>query len=158
MEASTKKSSSASRRRRDGAPAGAVFSPGWYLQQLLKLYAQRIIPGLLDRVLVCDADTVFLRGVDMLARFHDGGGGGASSRLVPLYTASAEHNRPFLEHMSRLLPSLPRVHGMVSGVSHHMILERDVVEALFAEVEAAPALWPKTMMLSGSPPNDAMFR
>jgi hypothetical protein len=34
---------------------------GWYLQQLLKLYAGLIIPDILDRYLVIDADTFFLK-------------------------------------------------------------------------------------------------
>jgi diguanylate cyclase (GGDEF)-like protein len=36
---------------------------GWYLQQLFKLYAGLVIPGILHRYLVVDADTFFLRPV-----------------------------------------------------------------------------------------------
>jgi hypothetical protein len=34
---------------------------GWYLQQLLKLYAGKIIPGILEKYLVLDSDTFFLK-------------------------------------------------------------------------------------------------
>ena len=34
---------------------------GWYLQQLLKLYAGKIIPNILDKYLVIDSDTFFLK-------------------------------------------------------------------------------------------------
>lgn len=32
---------------------------GWYLQQLLKMYAGNVIPGILNRYLVIDSDTYF---------------------------------------------------------------------------------------------------
>ena len=34
---------------------------GWYLQQLLKLYAGKVIPNILDKYLVIDSDTYFLK-------------------------------------------------------------------------------------------------
>jgi len=38
---------------------GKTSRNGWYLQQLLKLYAGTIIPDILDKYLVIDADTFF---------------------------------------------------------------------------------------------------
>ena len=35
--------------------------PGWYLQQLIKLYAPLVIPDLTEHVLVLDADTLLAR-------------------------------------------------------------------------------------------------
>src|SRR3990167_6051734 len=42
---------------------GTSFRNGWYLQQLLKLYAIRILPNSPNFVLIIDADTFFLRPV-----------------------------------------------------------------------------------------------
>ena len=40
---------------------GKLERNGWYLQQLLKLYAGKIIPNILDKYLVIDSDTFFLK-------------------------------------------------------------------------------------------------
>lgn len=38
---------------------GKLSRNGWYLQQLIKLYAGLVIPDILERYLVVDADTFF---------------------------------------------------------------------------------------------------
>lgn len=101
-------------------PAGRA---GWYLQQLLKLYAPLVLKDALANILLVDADTVFYRKV----KFMDG----------PhwLYDFNRETHAPYFEHMARLYlqPWRPRVSGIVNA----MILNRGVVEALFKHVEAA---------------------
>ena len=37
---------------------------GWYLQQLLKLYIWQVVPELMERYLVLDSDTFFLRSAN----------------------------------------------------------------------------------------------
>jgi FkbM family methyltransferase len=97
---------------------------GWYLQQLLKLYCPFVFPGATHRVLVVDADTVFLRTCRML-----------DERGYALYALSGEHHAAYFSHMERLLPALTRV-ASESGIVHHLIFDRTVLETLFAEVEA----------------------
>ena len=44
---------------------GKLKRNGWYLQQLLKLYAGIVIPNILDRYLVIDCDTFFFKANDI---------------------------------------------------------------------------------------------
>ena len=97
----------------------------WYLQQLIKLYAQSAVqPRLSDHVLVVDADVVFLRPVEVV----DADGRG-------LHNVGTEHHLPYFAHMDRLLPGLHRVQDS-SGITHHMVFRRRVLDDLFERVEA----------------------
>jgi hypothetical protein len=89
---------------------------GWFLQQLIKLYAGFVIPGLLPRYLVLDADTCFLKPTT----FTEG------PQL--LYWCSLERHEPYMQHMNRLLPTLTRYYHRLSGICHHMMLDRAVVQ------------------------------
>ena len=45
---------------------GKSWRNGWYLQQLIKLYSGQVIPGILDRYLVLDSDTFFLKPIKFI--------------------------------------------------------------------------------------------
>ena len=98
---------------------------GWVYQQLLKLYAPLVIPGISSNVLILDADVVFFRPIQFLT---DSGAG--------LYTVGGEYFLPYFEHMHRLLPGLTRVFPSQSGISHHMLFQKSVIESLFADIRA----------------------
>ncbi len=104
---------------------GRLNRNGWYLQQLLKLYAGFIIPTLLDTYLVIDADITFLKPT----HFYEDG--------KFLYNYSNEYHRPYFTHMSRLHPSLIKVDRYKSGISHHMIFQKQYLKELFDMVERA---------------------
>jgi glycosyltransferase involved in cell wall biosynthesis len=95
---------------------------GWYMQQLIKLYAGSSIPGILENYLILDADvyvvkpTTFMRG------------------NIPLYALGKEHHMPYFRHMFRLHPTLFRVNN-VSGICHHMMFTQKYLQELFALVE-----------------------
>jgi hypothetical protein len=95
---------------------------GWYLQQLLKLYAGTCIPGILPNYLVLDSDTFFLKPT----RFMDG------PRV--LFNCSTEYHAPYFSHMKRLHPSFERA-GAESGICHHMLITTAYVKELMALVE-----------------------
>lgn len=97
---------------------------GWYLQQLFKLYALYVIPNLSSNVLLLDSDTIFLK----TTRFTDSTGAG-------LYAIGSEFHRPYFNHMNRLIPGLNRVFPNYSGICHHMIIQRDVLDDLFRTVQ-----------------------
>lgn len=97
---------------------------GWYYQQLLKLYAPFVIPGISSNVLLLDADTIFLNPV----KFQDHQGGG-------LYNVGFEFFPAYFEHAERLLPGFQRVFPKHSGITHHMLVQKAVIESLFCEVE-----------------------
>lgn len=88
---------------------------GWYLQQLLKLYASQCIPGLLSNYLVIDADTCFLKPT----RFFDGSN-------KPFLTIGYEYHPEYFYHMQRLHPSLSRTINP-SGICHHCMFNKGYV-------------------------------
>ncbi len=98
---------------------------GWIYQQLLKLYAPFIIPDLSSNVLVLDADTVFLHPVSFLDEEGNG-----------LYNPSHNECFAYHNHMHKLLPEINAL-PKLSGVCHHMLLQRAVLEDLFSLVETA---------------------
>ncbi len=98
-------------------------SAGRYLQQLLKLYAGLIVPDILPRILVLDADTYFLRP----SRFFE--------HMKPFYTLGNEHHRPHFQHMKRLHPSYRKCFKYFSGTVHHMVFETPYVTAMMRQVE-----------------------
>lgn len=95
---------------------------GWYLQQLLKLYAGFVIPGILDDYLVIDCDTYMLKPIEF---FKNG---------KYQFNTGTEYHNPYFEHMKQLHPSLTKAHPE-SGISHHMIFNRKYVRNMFDMIE-----------------------
>jgi hypothetical protein len=95
---------------------------GWYLQQLLKLYASLIIDELLDNYLVIDADVFFLKPQEFFI----------NEKYV--FTISDEIHEPYFKHMNRLHPSFTKKIDN-SGISHHMIFNRQIVKEMINLVE-----------------------
>ena len=110
---------------------GSAKRPGRYLQQLLKLYFQRVHRCALEHVLAVDADTVFLQP----CRFIDAG--------RPVFNFGDRSEPAFFEHMRRLHPQLQRMMAY-SGITHAMVLKRawlrELHEAVAAHHSGAP-LW-----------------
>lgn len=96
---------------------------GWYLQQLIKLYAGVTIPGILDRYLVIDADTYFLKPVEFI-----------NAHNQCQYNFGREYHCHYFDHMQKLHPDLTRVYEL-SGICHHMMFETRIMKKLFEMVE-----------------------
>jgi len=105
---------------------------GWYLQQLLKLYAGRTIPGIRDYMVV-DADLVWYgKNIQMVA-VQDSGSGKSISYY---YNTAGQNRAPYFEHIARLTGgAVKRVERSISGITHHMIFKLDVLEALLTMCE-----------------------
>lgn len=103
---------------------GKLNRNGWYLQQLIKLYAPFVIPGMLDTYLVLDSDTFFLKPTT----FIDTDG-------KCLYNTGVEYHIPYFKHMEKLFPHLRRYDSRVSGICHHMMFEKKFISELFSIVE-----------------------
>lgn len=111
-------------------------SVGWYFQQLLKFYAVFVIPNISENILILDSDTVFFRRVKMF-----------DYQGRALYNISKDKNierRDFDQdvaaHIRKLLPeiaveNLPQEFHEVSGISHHMVFNREILRDLFTRVE-----------------------
>jgi hypothetical protein len=95
---------------------------GWYFQQLIKLYAGSIIPDILPRWLVIDADTFFLRPTSFIR----------DNKC--LYANGTEYWPYYFDHMNRLIPGLNKVEP-ISGICHHMMFEQRFVKELMNLVE-----------------------
>ena len=98
---------------------------GWYFQQLVKLYAPYVIPDLSSNILCLDADTIFLSPVKFVTDSGD-----------PLYTLATEYHKPYFDHMERLLPGLKRMFPKCSGISHHMLFQKHILDRLFQRVQS----------------------
>lgn len=96
---------------------------GWYFQQLLKLYAGLVIPDILPRYLVIDADTFFLQPTT----FYD--------RMIPCYSLGMENHPPYFAHLQRLHPNFRKGFKYFSAIVHHMVFEVPHVRALMQWVE-----------------------
>jgi len=104
---------------------GKHRSPGWYFQQLLKLYSPFVIPDISSNVLVIDADTIFMNPVEFL---NDSFGG--------LFCYSPEGAKPaYFKHAERLVPGYKRIYPKVYSVCHHMLFQKPILEDLFHTVE-----------------------
>lgn len=93
---------------------------GWYLQQLIKLYAAKILG--LENYLVIDCDTFFLKPTYF---FYDG---------LPLYNTGDENHTPYFVHMKKLHPSLIKQNER-SGICHHMVFQKHILDELFQLIE-----------------------
>jgi len=103
---------------------GNTSRNGWYLQQLFKLYSGLIIPNILDKYLVIDSDTFFLKPTF----FYENG--------RCLYNYGNENHPDYFQHMKLLHPRLKKVYTDKSGICHHMIFETKYIEELFDMVES----------------------
>lgn len=96
---------------------------GWIYQQLLKLYACYVIPNLSSNYLVLDADTIFLRPVHFLTHMGE-----------PLFNVGKEDHTPYFDHAKRLLPGFQKVFPKLSGITHHMIFQKPILDDLFGQI------------------------
>lgn len=98
---------------------------GWLFQQFIKLYAPFCIPGISSNVLLVDADVIFLKKIQVLQK--NGAG---------LYAVSTEYHVPYFTHASKILPELKKVHRNFSGITHHMLFQKEILVDLFNHIYA----------------------
>lgn len=101
---------------------GETVRGSWYLQQLLKLYAGLVIPDILERYLIIDSDTIFLKPTTFV---QDG---------LCLFNYCNEFWGEYYLFMERLHPSFKKMDGN-SGVSHHMMFETKYVKEMIEMVQ-----------------------
>ena len=101
---------------------GKLKRNGWYLQQLLKLYAGIVVPNILDRYLVIDSDTFFIKPTIFI------------ENNKCLYNYNNWDWDPYFIHMEKLV-NFKNLTNM-SGISHHMMFETKYVKELIEMVES----------------------
>ena len=102
---------------------GKLERNGWYLQQLLKLYAGIVIPDILDKYLVIDSDTFFIKPTTFI------------EDNKCLYNYGTEYHYPYFDHMKKLNDNFIKQIGDKSGICHHMIFETKYIKEIFDIVE-----------------------
>lgn len=90
---------------------------GWYYQQLLKIYSF-MIPKITDSFLILDSDVIFLKNVN----FYEAG--------KFKYNYSSEYTPDYFTCMKELNSFFEKSVN-VSGICHHMIFERVILEEIF---------------------------
>lgn len=95
---------------------------GWYFQQLIKLYAGKLIDGILDNYLVLDADVFFLKPT-MFIEDHKF-----------ILSTGDEYHIPYFTHMKALHEDFEKVYQK-SGICHHMLYNKTYVHEIFEMVE-----------------------
>jgi ankyrin repeat protein len=97
---------------------------GWYFKQILNFYAPLIIPNISSNVLILDADIIFNKPIEFVD--HEGN---------MLHAPGTENHQPYYDHMQNLLPGLKKIYSELSGISHHMLFQKPIVEDLISLVE-----------------------
>lgn len=99
----------------------------WIYQQFLKLFAAYHIPNISSNILIVDSDVIFLRPVSFI---QENGAG--------LYAVRSSFRAEsfFLRHISQLLPWLQRIFPEHSGITHHMLFQKPVLDDLFGMIYA----------------------
>ena len=87
------------------------------------MYAGLIIPDILDKYLVIDSDTFFIKPVKFI------------ENNKCLYNYGIEYNFPYFFHMKSLDSNFTKVFQDKSGICHHMIFETKYVKEIFKIVE-----------------------
>jgi hypothetical protein len=99
---------------------------GWYLQQLLKLYAHSVLPELSDYYLVIDCDTLFLKPTTFFTNNNN-------NKIIPLYNVGFEYHSPYFNHIYKLDKNIKK-QMKESGICHHMMFYRPILKELFERV------------------------
>ena len=102
---------------------GKLRRNGWYLQQLLKLYAGKIIPDILDKYLVIDSDTFFLKPTTFI------------ENNKCLYNYGTEYHKSYFHHMIKLDKDFGKVDAKKSGICHHMMFETKYMDEIISRIE-----------------------
>lgn len=102
---------------------GKLDRNGWYLQQLLKLYSLLVIPDILEKCLVIDSDTFFLKPTVFV------------NNNKCLYNFGHEYHVPYFQHMIKLDEGLVKMDRSKSGICHHMIFEKTYINELINKIE-----------------------
>ena len=97
---------------------------GWIMKQIFNLYHFRIIPNLSSNILVIDCDTILLKPIEFI-----------NEKNGAIFTLSSEYYKPYFEHGKRLIPGFKKVLKKYSGISHHMLFQKNVMEDLLNTIE-----------------------
>ena len=93
---------------------------GWYLQQLLKIYAPIVLN--LDKFVIIDSDTIILIPIQFFERDQI------------CFNVGTEYHIPYFEHITKVITLEKQINK--SGICHLMPMKRSIVEDLISKVES----------------------
>lgn len=96
---------------------------GWFLQQLIKFYSGNVIPNILERYLVIDSDTFFLKPTTFI------------ENNKCLYNFGDEYHKAYFVHMKKMDDGFSKAYPDKSGICHHMMFETKYVNEIINIVE-----------------------
>jgi FkbM family methyltransferase len=102
---------------------GKLDRNGWYLQQLLKLYSLITIQDILEKCLILDSDTFFLKPTTFI------------NNDKCLYNYGTEYHEEYFTHMLKLDKNLIKVDNYKSGICHHMMFEKKYINEIINKIE-----------------------
>lgn len=113
----------------------------WYFQQLLKLYAFRVLPDPLPRILIHDADVAFRRPTS----FIDQSGRSILAYGYPFrwilksgtfdsYGPIDQIQHSHIDHARRLVPNW-ELQNVFSGMQHHQLVDDNILESMLLLTE-----------------------
>ncbi len=108
---------------------------GWHYQQLLKLYSGLIIPEISENVLVVDSDTVFFRQVEFFSKDGKALYNLAKDKGLEDSKFHQDSLKNIIKDIPAIAEKLPVEFKNVSGICHHMLFQKDIIEDLFRTVE-----------------------
>lgn len=95
-----------------------------YINQLLKLYAYKVIDNLTENILIIDSDVIFIKDTSFFD--HD----------IPKYGNNYMYPNGwnlYFNHFKKLHPSFHKFDK--SGICHHIIYNRDIINEIFKKIE-----------------------
>ena len=102
---------------------GSHWRTGWYYGDLLEGCASMYVGGDSPYTLILDADTIFLRPIDLF-----------ENDKVLLNTSPSDGTNVYNEYIRRLIPGLTKQHKGGSGVVHWILQENSIVREMMALV------------------------
>ena len=109
-----------------------------YINQLIKLYAHKVIPDLTETILICDSDIIFIKETSF---FDDN---------IPLYGSrivNLDGYQPYLNHHKALCKEfdfgnifdinirLKSCNKFRSGICHHILYNKFIINQLIDKIE-----------------------
>lgn len=105
---------------------GNHWKTGWYYQQLLKLSIFKCNIKFTDNILICDADTIFIKPVHFIN----------NNNQLLFNISTSDGSKFYDEFLTKLLPNFKKIlEPKFSGISHHMIMNKYISENLINNVE-----------------------
>ena len=99
---------------------------GWIYKQIINLYALLVIDGISSNALILDSDTIFLNKVEFI-----------DEQGNALYNPGTEYEPPYFVHAAKLIRGnnqIKKVFPYYSGISHHQLFQKPVLEDLFKQI------------------------